>query len=206
MRRVPIVATLVVLAAVATMIWLGVWQLHRAAWKESLLTQYKAAASLPPVDLDPLLDGHAPLPPLAFRRALVTCGAIDALAEVRVGRNLHDEVGQAYVVPCRPGAAGLAGRIRINVGWSASPDAPIRQSLHGLVAGRLGAVDESGPITLTAATAVPPLVPSQPLSIEAIPNNHLAYAFQWFAFAAIGLVIYVLALRRRNRDALPPEP
>lgn len=206
MRRVPIVATLVVTAAVGTMVWLGIWQLHRAAWKERLLADYSAAASLPPVDLDPLLDGRVPPPLLAFRRALVTCDARNAAAEVRVGRNLHDEVGQAYLIPCRPGAAGLAGRIQVNVGWSANPSAPIRRSLQGLVAGRLGAVDESGPITLTAATAVPPLVPSQPVSVEAIPNNHLAYAFQWFAFAAIGLVTYVLALRRRNRDALPPEP
>lgn len=204
MKRVPIVASLVVLAAVATMVWLGIWQLHRAAWKEQLLAQYSAAAALPPVDLDPLLDGHAPLPPLAFRRALVTCDARDASAEVRAGRNLHDEVGQAYVIPCRPGASGLAGRIRVNLGWSAQPDAPVRRSLHGLVAGRLGAVEATGPVTLTAATASPPLVPSQPLGIESIPNNHLAYAIQWFAFAAIALVTYVLALRRRNRDALPP--
>ena len=32
-----------------------------------------------------------------------------------------------------------------------------------------------------------------------LPNNHLAYAFQWFFFALTALVIYVLALRRRER-------
>jgi surfeit locus 1 family protein len=38
-RRIPIVPTLVVLAAVATMIGLGVWQLQRRAWKEALIAR-----------------------------------------------------------------------------------------------------------------------------------------------------------------------
>jgi cytochrome oxidase assembly protein ShyY1 len=58
-----------------------------------------------------------------------------------------------------------------------------------LVAGRLSAVGEDGPIILTAATAPPPLVPSQPVAIDSVPNNHMSYAFQWFFFAATALVI-----------------
>ena len=34
-RRLPILATLLVLAAVGTMLYLGVWQLQRKAWKEN---------------------------------------------------------------------------------------------------------------------------------------------------------------------------
>ena len=30
-----------------------------------------------------------------------------------------------------------------------------------------------------------------------MPNNHLAYAVQWFIFAAMAAVIYVLAVRKR---------
>jgi cytochrome oxidase assembly protein ShyY1 len=190
MKRIPILATLVVVAAVATMIALGIWQLRRAQWKEDLLAQYSAAASMPAVDLDPLLDGRTTLPPLSFRRALVSCEARDAEADIHAGRDLHDRVGQVYVIPCRPGASGLAGRIRVNMGWAERPDAPRRLSLHGIAAGRLSVVGEDGPIMLTAATAAPPLVPSQPPAIDSIP----------------ALVIYVLALRRRNRRTLPPEP
>jgi surfeit locus 1 family protein len=206
MRRVPVFASLVVAAAVATMIALGIWQLRRAQWKEGLLAQYGEAASMPAVDLDPLLDGRTALPPLSFRRALVSCDATDADADIHAGRNLHDVVGQVYVIPCRPGASGLAGRIRVNMGWSERPDAPRRLSLHGIVAGRLSVVGEDGPIILTSATAQPPLAPSQPPAIDSIPNNHLSYAFQWFFFAASALVIYVLALRLRNRRTLPTEP
>ena len=39
MRRVPVLPTLLVLGAVAIMIGLGVWQLHRLRWKEELLAR-----------------------------------------------------------------------------------------------------------------------------------------------------------------------
>jgi cytochrome oxidase assembly protein ShyY1 len=43
------------------------------------------------------------------------------------------------------------------------------------------------------------LQPSAPPSIADIPNNHMAYAVQWFLFAATALVVYGIALRRRLR-------
>lgn len=206
MRRLPVIPTLVVLAAVATMIWLGFWQIRRAHWKEDLLAQYAIAQAMPAVDLDPLLDGHAALPPLSFRRALVTCHARGAAPDVRAGRSATDLPGQVYYIPCRSGAPGLAGRIRINAGWAARPDAAARLNMDGLVAGRLGLIEDDGPVTLTAATPAPPLAASQGPNIANIPNNHLFYAVQWFAFAAIALIIYLLALRRRGAPKLPPEP
>ncbi|HEX6072551.1 MAG TPA: SURF1 family cytochrome oxidase biogenesis protein, partial [Sphingomicrobium sp.] len=35
-RRLPVIPTIVVAAAVAAMIGLGIWQLQRAHWKEGL--------------------------------------------------------------------------------------------------------------------------------------------------------------------------
>jgi surfeit locus 1 family protein len=205
MRRPPIVATLVVAAAVIVMIRLGIWQIQRAGWKERLLAEYSAAQSMPAVDLDPLLDGRVDLPPVSFRRALVTCHADDVEPRIRAGRNAADEPGQVYLVPCRPGAAGAAGRLIVNAGWSARPDAVRRLSLNGIVAGRLSVVGTDGPILLTAASAAAPLAPSAPASIENIPNNHRFYAVQWFFFAAAAMVIYLLAWRRRMAPKLPPE-
>lgn len=206
MRRLPILPTLLVALAVAAMIALGVWQLRRAEWKDRLLAQYAAAANMPALDLDPFLDGQSPPPPLAFRRVLVTCHARHETAEPRTGRNLRDETGQVFLVPCRPGASGLAGRLLVNAGWAPRHDAVERLTLDGLVAGRIGTAEESEPIVLTAATATAPLQPGMPLSVESIPNNHRTYVLTWFAFAAIAIVIYVLALRGRRRRELPPEP
>ena len=207
MRRLPLLPTLLVAAAVAMMIGLGFWQLRRAEWKDRLIAEYTDNAALPPVDLDPLIRrGTEGEVPLAFRRVLITCWAGNTQTRVRGGRSLRGEPGWVYIVACRPTEEGdFAGNLDVNVGWSARPDAVEQVSLRGVVAGRLGAVERGRLVTLTAARPLAPLEASAPASIDNIPNNHLSYAFQWFFFAATAVVIYLLALRRRA-PKLPPEP
>ena len=53
--------------------------------------------------------------------------------------------------------------------------------------------------------APPALNANTPPSLDAIPNNHLAYAVQWFLFAGVAGVIYVIALRRQARRVDQPE-
>ena len=45
----------------------------------------------------------------------------------------------------------------------------------------------------------------RPSHRQPIPNNHRCYAVQWFVFAAIALVIYGLALRKRLKEATPSD-
>lgn len=203
--RLPFVPTILVAAAVAVMVALGIWQLGRAKQKEGMLADYVNAAALPPVDLDPLIarDDMGGVP-VAFRRALVTCRS-GGKVELRAGRNEQGVTGYSYLIPCRPGASGFGGRLMINAGWSQGPGATARLP-GGTVAGVLGAIPDEGPIVLVSASAAPPLVLSAVPSLADIPNNHLSYALQWFFFAAAAVVIYVLALRRRGRQKLPPEP
>ena len=52
---------------------------------------------------------------------------------------------------------------------------------------------------LVAETPAPGLEASAPPSPDEVPNNHLAYAVQWFLFAGIAALIYGIALRRRMR-------
>lgn len=206
MKRLPILATLVVAAAVAVMIGLGVWQLQRAAWKDRLLAELEAIQSLPPLDLDQALAASE-APALAFRRARITCSAREATASPRAGRNRRGVTGYSYFIPCRPGAEGLAGRIQINAGWSQQPNSLLRLNADEIVAGRIGTAEQEGPIILTADAAIGPLEPSAAPSVDQIPNNHLAYAFQWFFFAGTAALIFLLALRRRRSVAPdPPAP
>ncbi len=198
MRRLPIVPTILVAAAVAVMIALGVWQLQRAQWKERMLVELAAAQSQPAIDLDPLLGTDMPERPIAFRRALVSCRARDVEVSARAGRSLAGASGYAFYVPCRPGEPGWAGRLQVNSGWSQRPDAARRLTLPATVAGVVGTTEPGHPIILTAAQAAPGLETSAPPRVEDIPNNHLAYAVQWFFFALAAAVIYVLALRRRK--------
>ena len=117
--------------------------------------------------------------------------------DLRGGRSRDGRSGYRYLVPCRPGESGLAGRLLVNAGWSAMPEGERRFTVEGAVAGTIGSVPDEGPVVLTAAEPVPPLAASAPANIAEVPNNHLAYAFQWFFFAAAAAAIYALALRRR---------
>lgn len=189
-RRLPIVPTILVLAAVAVMIALGVWQLRRAQWKEGLLARYEHAGSLPPIawPTTPLREDQLPL----FRHATGVCLRTVGQRAV-AGENRAGEPGYAHVVECSTGAEGPG--MSVEVGWSKDPNAKVQWS-GGPVSGIIGP-DRLTRMRLVAATAPAGLEPSAPPSIDAIPNNHRSYAIQWFGFAAIALVIYILAVRKR---------
>ena len=52
-------------------------------------------------------------------------------------------------------------------------------------------------LLLVSDRPAPGLQASALPSFDDIPNNHRAYAIQWFFFAAVAALIYFLALRRR---------
>jgi cytochrome oxidase assembly protein ShyY1 len=197
----PLLPTLFVAAAVATMIALGVWQLQRSEWKKGLIAQYGAASRLPPIawpavpptDLDTLL----------YRRASGFCVEVvgwRAIAGRSAGR---DESGWSHIAACRTG--GLEGPgMQVDMGWSPS-SAPPATWKGGEVAGVIGP-DRINRIRLVSALAAPGLQPSAPPSPAAAPNNHLLYAIQWFFFALAAAVIYVLALKRRGKSTPSRSP
>lgn len=198
--RWPVIPTIIVAAAVAVMIGLGIWQLQRKEEKEALIAQYRAASTLPPVAFPsvPREDRN-----ILYRRATGFC--LEPLGWRAVaGRNAQDEVGWSHIVSCRTG--GLEGPgMQVDMGWSKS-SAPPAGWKGGPVSGII-APDRQHQIRLVSSQPAPGLVPSAPPSPETTPNNHLMYAIQWFFFAAAAAVIYVLALRKRQRDksAAPPQ-
>ena len=191
MKRLPLVPTLIVAAAVALMVGLGIWQLQRAEWKNELLARYEANARLAPVafPLVPTPKDEA----LLFRRATGFC-LQPASWTARSGRNRIGEAGWRHIALCRTGAEGPG--MAVDLGWSNSSDPP-KAYRGGPVSGVIGA-DRERILLLVGDKAAPGLAPSALPSLDDIPNNHLAYAVQWFLFAAMAVVIYVLALRRRK--------
>jgi cytochrome oxidase assembly protein ShyY1 len=189
-RRLPVVPTIIVLAAVAAMIALGVWQLQRAKWKEGILSRYAQAEKLPPVEFPtaPLRDDQLPL----FRHATGVC--LRPIGQRAVaGENRQGEPGYVHIVDCATGAEGPG--MSVEVGWSKNPNAKVNWN-GGPVSGII-APDRATRLRLVAASAPPGLEPSGLPSLSSIPNNHRLYALQWFAFAAIALTIYALAVRKR---------
>ena len=199
-RRVPILATLIVLAAVGTMFWLGVWQLHRADENRALLAQYKAASRLPPIAF-PTAPLEGPLP--LFRWTTGFCQRVVGQRSVE-GRNRSGEIGWARIVDCATGAEGPG--MSVVVGWSKDPNAKVNWA-GGPVSGVIGP-DRRHRIRLIAASAPPGLqpvaLPSVETAVQVTPARNHFYALQWFSFAAIALVIYGLAVRKRWKEE--PRP
>jgi cytochrome oxidase assembly protein ShyY1 len=190
-RKIPVFATLIVAAAVAVMIGLGVWQLGRAEWKDRLIAQYRAAETLPPITFPTApTAGEAPL----FRWATGFC-LKPVTKRAVAGANRRGETGYVHIVHCSTGAEGPG--MAVELGWSRDPNASW-QWAGGPVTGMI-APDREQRIRLVAASAPPGLEPSALPSLASIPNNHRLYAIQWFLFAAIALIIYVLAVRKRLR-------
>jgi cytochrome oxidase assembly protein ShyY1 len=192
MKRLPLIPTLLVAAAVAVMIGLGIWQVHRAQWKEELLRRYEANSRLPSVAFP-----KVPMPAdqaLLFRRASGFCLQAKSWT-ARSGRNRVGEAGWRHIAQCGSGAEGPG--MAVDLGWSNNGDAP-KGYRGGPVSGVIGP-DRDHILLLVADAPAPGLQASAPPSLEEIPNNHRGYAIQWFLFAAIAVVIYALALRRRGQ-------
>lgn len=195
MKRIPILSTILVAAAVAAMVGLGIWQLHRAKWKEGIVADYQAAQKLPPIAFPTApLNGALPL----FRWATGYC-VKPIGARAIAGENRQGQSGYAHIVQCSTGAEGPG--MAVDVGWSQDPNVKVQWS-GGPVSGVI-VPDRLQRIRLVAASAPPGLQPSQMPSVDSAvqvtPQGHRFYAIQWFAFAAIALVIYGLALRKRLR-------
>ncbi len=184
LRRLPLFSTLIVLIACGIMVQLGFWQLDRLRQKEALLARYASAGGITGEARWPqgAIDAEAML----YRRSTVDCAEVTSLGTI-AGQNADGGSGLAHVAECKLAGGGTA---RIVLGWSSAPDRPVWSG------GRVNGVIAPGP----RLVADPPLAGLKANLIpdpSGIPNNHLAYAVQWFLFAGVALVIYVLAVRKR---------
>jgi surfeit locus 1 family protein len=203
MKRLPVIATIIVTLAVAIMIALGIWQLDRRGQKEALIARYAENQTRPAMAFPAIPMGDDVL----FRRASGFC--LESVGEtLAAGYNQKGERGWRHLIACRTGAEGPG--FTVDIGWSA--DFKARSTWKGgAVEGVIGPMPDQRsvierslagqaqqPLLLVAVRAEGGLQPSATPSLEGIPNNHLAYAVQWFLFAAIALAIYALALWRRR--------
>ncbi|MEQ7874227.1 SURF1 family protein [Sphingomonas sp. ASV193] len=201
MRRVPPLATALVALAVAAMIGLGFWQLGRLREKEAQLALYAAAPGKPPVTV-PVIGDAAPL---LFRRATGMC-----LKPAAIEREGAGAQGFRLIAHCVTGAEGPG--LLVQIGTTRDPEAKVAWN-GGPVAGTLAPAPDHRALIESLFSprraTVPMLVLSPPAAglspnaapdLSVIPNNHFAYAVQWFAFAAIAAIIYALALRKRWRE------
>ena len=204
-RRWPLIPTLLVLAAVAVMIALGVWQLQRKSEKEALIALYQRNMAMSS------LVAYPELPPVEdsflYRKSSIVC--LEPVRwDPRSGTDRKGKSGIRMIADCRTGAEGPGVLVDVGIGDDFAPPKWGGGTVQGtIVPGpeqptvMARAMGKAVPARamLVADAPVANLRPSGVPSADDTPNNHLAYAVQWFLFAAAALVIYILAVRRRLR-------
>lgn len=186
MNRIPIIPTIIVLAAAGVMVWLGFWQLGRADEKAELIAQAQSALAND-IEVEFPLSGDERKK--WFRRSQVECGEIAGI-EAKAGTSAKGAKGWVLRAKCANSEGGPA--FFVDLGFSRSPDRPDWDG--GTVIG----VIAEGP-RLVADPAVAGLQPLASPDPKDLPNNHLAYAGQWFFFALTALFVYGFAVRSRMR-------
>lgn len=181
-RKLPVLPTLVVLVAVGIMLRLGFWQVERLHQKEAMLARYAAASAAPGV-----VPWHAAGDAGLYQRSALTCAGVAGMKAV-AGQNAAGEAGYAHIADCVLAGGAHAAVV---LGWSREPASPTWRggNVTGMIAPGPRLVADPPQAGLQANARPDP---------RDIPNNHLAYAVQWFAFAGVALIIYVLALRKRR--------
>lgn len=201
----PLVPTILVAVCVLIMIGLGVWQLERKGEKEALIALYQRNVAMEGAVSYPMMPPTAP--EFLYRRSSLTCLEVVKFAP-RGGTDRLGKTGIRMVAECRTGAEGPGALVDIGT----ADDFTLPKWTGGMVAGRivpgpeqptmmeqlLGKAVPSRPM-LVADEPVAGLRPSAVPNAADTPNNHFAYAIQWFLFAAAASVIYFIAVRRRLR-------
>ncbi|WP_269454106.1 SURF1 family protein [Sphingobium sp. CCH11-B1] len=203
-RRIPLIPTIIVAAAILVMIGLGIWQLQRRGEKAQALALAAANPGKPAVAFPKLPPVD---PALLFRPSSVHCLSVVGW-QVEAGRAADGSSGYRHIAQCSTGAEGPGVLVAVGVGQR--PDQKPGWS-GGQVEGWIGEEPDHRALLTRIGGKAPPLrpmliakhapdglKPMAPPSAADIPNNHLAYAVQWFFFAGVAAVIYALALRRRN--------
>lgn len=202
--RLPLLPTLIVAAAVLVMIGLGIWQLDRRGEKEAMLARAAANPTRPAISFPQLgpVDRD-----ILFRPSSVNCLRV-AGWRTEAGRAADGSTGYRFIAECATGAEGPGALVAVGVakrpdlkpawgggqvaGWiTEEPD-------HRPLLARLGGRPMPLRPMLIARAAPEGFKSSSPPSAADVPNNHLAYAVQWFFFAGVAVAIYLLALRKRG--------
>jgi len=199
-KRLPVIPTFVVAAAVAALVWLGVWQLGRANENQLLVDRYRAAQAQPPITFPtiPITNSELPL----MRYATGNC-LRPVSKRTAAGENREGEPGYLIIVDCTTGAEGPG--MSVELGWSKNPNA--KPEWHGGLVSGFIVKDPRTRMRLVADSPAPGLDgsarPSAENQVSVTPARNRGYAATWFAFAGIALVIYGLAVRKRLKDKTP---
>lgn len=226
MRRI-LFAIIIGLGGAAILISLGVWQVKRLTWKESLISRIEMMISDAPIALAEAVKTGAERYTPVQASGTFDQGHLRVLAS-------RKQTGAVYRI-IRPFDADGLGRILVDTGWQLD-DVDVSDAYIGQIniVGNLDAPNEIDrftpqpdlanniwfardvPAMADALTTQPVLVVLRdapdaslgvspwPVDTAAIPNDHLQYAITWFSLAAIwiGMSAFFLSRKRASKTDL----
>ena len=204
-------------AGAAVLIWLGVWQMQRLAWKEAVLANIEARITAAPVALpeqpDQVRDKYLPI--RASGTARPGLRVLVSVKNIGPGYRMISilDLGGRQVLLDRgflsledhtdfsgPHEISVTGNLHWpdEVDWF-TPDPDIENSLWfardvPAMAAALG----TEPTLVVVREIEDSLYSTTPMPVgtEGIPNDHLNYAITWFSLAAIWLLMTGYYIRR----------
>lgn len=221
MRRL-VLPLLVTLCLVCLTGGLGVWQLHRLAWKRGILARIDAAEQAPAIPLPPM--------PRAFEKVVVQ-GRLDPRFVAAYEDDVRDDAPGNAVMGTHLLEPLLRARqppLLVDLGWVRYPPVPVggivtitgyirpaehpnwlsaRDDPHGrrfytldpaAIAAGLGL---PAPLPYTLVALGPPGIPDPARSLPRPPNDHLQYALTWFSLSLVAIVMFLLWARGSRRGS-----
>lgn len=213
------------IAGVAVLVALGVWQMQRLHWKESVLAEMRAELAAPPADLpespDPARHNYLPvtvagryLPGevhvLTTRSGMGPGYRVVAPFETGTGRRILVDRGfipeRLKAAPRPPAEARITGNLHwpddFDETFTPEPDRTRNIWFSRRVAPMAEALDTTPVMLVLRQTSRPePPVMPWPVDTSGIRNDHLQYAVTWFSLAVIwaGMTGWLLwRIRRRT--------
>lgn len=222
MRRL-IFPILLGLVGCGILISLGVWQLHRLAWKEALLSQIEARIHASPVSLPPNptaeTDKYLPVTVsgqftgqelFVLQGMKDTSPGVEVIAVFRTGDDRRILIDRGFLPDDQRGAArpgGVTVSVTGNLHWPQETDSytPPPDAKTGLWFARdvpaMAAALDAEPVLIVASGPARDGITPQPVDTSGIPNDHRNYAITWFSLALVwaGMTVYLLwRIRRRT--------
>ena len=206
------------------LIWLGLWQVQRLAWKEDILTRIESRISGEPAPLpapgmaNPERDRYQPvaltgslgedeLLVLVSRKRVGAGYLVISALTLEDGRRILLDRGFAPV-DARDADRSQSGLVQItgNLHWpddrtSATPENDsVGNTWFARDIDQMAAQLGTEPLLVIARNMSPPDPGVTPLPVDTsgIPNDHMQYAITWFSLAAIWLIMTAVFLRRQH--------
>lgn len=224
-----IALTLIAALLVTGLCGLGVWQVHRLAWKRDLIARVDARIHAAPAPAPAragrrddyrrvFADGHF----VHDRTILVQAATIGGsgywvMTPLRLRNGTLLLVNRGFVPPDsrtrydRPqGAIRVAGLLRLSEpgGGFLRANDPAHDRWYSRDVSAIAAKRNLTPAITSyfidaEAGPTPDALPVGGLTVVQFPDNHLAYAITWFMLAAMGLAAYIFVMREFFQDRRP---